>query len=481
MLRDIIRKEIMDNVSTLKFVVTFGVVIVLVISGLMLGSRNYIDQRGEVNRQRQLNEKMLESQRDWLSAGWTGVIESKKPHVLTTVDAGIDNSLGRLGYVNTLMDARLDESRNLVSPILAVFGDVDLTFIVKIILSLFVILLTYDAVSGEKERGTLKLSLANEVPRYKLLLGKIFGGFSVIAFSFILPLLIGLAFMMAFYSNVLADFTPDAWWRLLIIVGIYLLYLAVFFSLGLLVSASCQRSSTSFIILLVMWVLFVTIIPRVSLSTAERLKPYESYTTLQTKAYKEIAEQRQKMMKDMMPKFITAQQRMAVAEFTGQNTEPSTEFSELQTQMWEGMTSIQEEVMGKYDLQYERQQNEQIALAESMSRFFSPASSMSFAVENLAGSGWSRQYEYVKQMREFRNTFVDYIYETSRKIEYTGLFSMFESQKLDIDPNKIKFEFLEESLPEVVERSILDIGVLALMAIIFFAASFVVFLRYDVR
>ena len=73
----------MDNVSTLKFVVTFAVVFILVISGLMLGSRNYLEQRGEINRQRQLNEKTLESQRDWLSAGWTGVIESKKPYVLT--------------------------------------------------------------------------------------------------------------------------------------------------------------------------------------------------------------------------------------------------------------------------------------------------------------------------------------------------------------------------------------------------------------
>ena len=172
---------------------------------------------------------------------------------------------------------------------------------------------------------------------------------------------------------------------------------------------------------------------------------------------------------------------MAVADFLGQSNEPSTEFSELQTEMWEGMSKIQEDVMGKYDLEYERQQNEQIALAESMSRFLSPASSMSFAVENLAGSGWARQYEYVKQMREFRNTFTDYVFDTARKVEYTGLLNMLDRQKLNIDPNKIKFEFVEESLDEVVEKSILDIGVLALMSIIFFAASFVVFLRYDVR
>ena len=84
-------------------------------------------------------------------------------------------------------------------------------------------------------------------------------------------------------------------------------------------------------------------------------------------------------------------------------------------------------------------------------------------------------------MRDFRNVFVDYIYATAKKVEYTGLISMLDRQKLDIDPTKIRFDFVEESLAEVVERSLLDIGVLALMSIIFFAASFVVFLRYDVR
>jgi len=44
MLRDIIRKEIMDNVGTLKFVVTFVVVILLVISGLIIGSKNYTEK-----------------------------------------------------------------------------------------------------------------------------------------------------------------------------------------------------------------------------------------------------------------------------------------------------------------------------------------------------------------------------------------------------------------------------------------------------
>jgi ABC-type transport system involved in multi-copper enzyme maturation permease subunit len=483
MLRTIIRKEVMDSVSTLKFVVAFAVVVVLVISGLTLGSRNYLEQRGEVNKQRQLNQKTLESQFDWLNAGWAGVIESKKPYVLTTIDSGIDNSLGRLAYVDTLQDARLDESRNLISPILAVFGEVDITFVVKIILSLFVILLTYDAVSGEKERGTLKLTLANDVPRYKLLLGKIIGGFTVIAISFILPLLIGLAFLMSFYSQVLGDFTSDSWWRLLLIVVVYLLYLAVFFSVGIMVSSLSHRSSTSFVVLLVIWVVFATIVPRISLAASERLRPYESYTALQTKAYKEISEKRAEVIKDFLPRFIQVRNRGMMQAFMGgsQQQPASNELSRMMTDFWRGLTDVQREVMDTYDLQYDRQQRAQIDLAESISRYLSPTSAMSFAVENLAGSGWVRQKEYVDQLRKFRNDFMDYIFSESEKVKFESMWDMMDKQKLDVDIARISFNFQEESLGAIFSRTMGDMAVLIIMSLVFFAASFVAFIRYDVR
>jgi len=287
--------------------------------------------------------------------------------------------------------------------------------------------------------------------------------------------------MMGFFPQVLGDFTPDTWWRLLIIIAVYLLYLAVFFSVGLFVSAFSQRSSTSFIVLLVVWVLFVTIVPRVSLASAERLRPYESYTTLQTKAFKEIAEKRAAVIKEVIPRITAIQQKLAMAEISGQALEPSTEFSEIRTEIWERLNKIRQDTMERYDAQYEREQSAQISLAESMSRFLSPASAMSFAVENLAGSGWARQKEYIKQLRDFRNRFSDYIFNAAKKVEYRGFMDMFDARKLDVDASRIRFDFREEDLATVVSRSILDIGVLALMSIIFFAASFVAFLRYDVR
>ncbi len=473
MLRDIIRKEIMDNISTLKFVVTFVVVIVLVFSGLTLGSKNYLEQRGDLVRQLQLNQRMMASQSNWLSAGYIGIFESKRPYVLSAIDNGIDNSLGRQAQVNIDMETRLDESRNLVSPILAVFGDVDLTFVVKIILSLFVILLTYDAISGEKERGTLKLNLANDVPRHRILIGKILGGFISIIIPFLLPLLIGLAFMMTFFPDVLADFNTETWYRLLIIVGVYLLYLAVFFALGLLVSSLCHRSATSFIVLLMIWVLVVTIIPRLSVTAAERLRPYESYTTLQTRAFREISAQRRELMERFQDpqEWVRAMNEGRLAAY----------FAEI----FSDQASLQQEIMDRYNRQYERQQSAQITLAETLSRSLSPTSAMSFAVQNLAGTGWARQEEYVRQLREFQDEFRDYVLGQVAQTEVRDFSTfqedMFLNESLDVSMESINFEFREESLATVLDRSLWDIAVLVLLTIVFFTAAFVAFLRYDVR
>lgn len=469
----IFRKEIKDNISTLKFVATFVIVFILVIVSLAMGSKNYLEQRGDINQKRVLNQKMLANQTNWLTAGMIGVMESKQPYVLSTVDNGIDNSLGRMAQVNIDMETRLDESRNLVAPILAVFGDVDLTFIVKIILSLFVILLTYDAISGEKERGTLKLMMANNVPRHKVLLAKVLGGYISIIIPFLLPLLFGLAFMMGFFPEVLNDFTGETWWRLLIIVCVYLLYLSVFFTVGLLVSSICHRSSTSFIVLLMFWVLFVAVIPGLSLTTAERMRPYESYTTLQTKAFKEISEKR----KELLAKFAD-QQMWARAIQEGR-------MAQMFAGIFEDQAKMQQEVMDKYNRQYERQQADQITLAETLSRALSPTSAMSFAVHNLAGTGWARQEEYVKQLREFQNEFREYILGElgSQEVQNPANFyeELFLKRSLDVKLDQVSFDFREESLATVVSRSLWDIGMLALLSIVFFAAAFVAFLRYDLR
>jgi hypothetical protein len=51
-----------------------------------------------------------------------------------------------------------------------------------------------------------------------------------------------------------------------------------------------------------------------------------------------------------------------------------------------------------------------------------------------------------------------------------------------IDPAELpEFQYRQPPLESVVRASVLDLGILAIFNIVFFAGAFVAFLRYDVR
>lgn len=473
MFKTLLYKELLDAILSLKFVVSFVVVTVVLIFSLNSGATAYLENIDEAKLRQEFNHQFLVNQNDWIAAGVYGVTESRIPYVLNVFDRGITNSLGREAVVNTDMETRLDKSKNLVSPILSLFDDIDLTFIVKVILSLFAILLSYEAISGEKERGTLRLIMTNKVPRYLVIISKIIAGFIVLALSLILPLLIGIAFLAGFHPQILNAFDATTWMRFIFMLLTYVMYLAVFLAIGVFVSALCHRSSTSFVVMLMIWILFVAIIPQLSQSASERFTKYQSYVSLQTQAMKEIAEKRDEWMKEVESSEVW---RKAIREGT---------VPQLMADQIIEETRLKQEVMDQYSRRHDQQQSRQILLAKTMARTISPVSAMSFAVQDLAGSGWSRQQEYLNQLREFQKGFRAYIVdeldsltsEDPRKIWDV----IYDNESLDVKKQAVTFDFIEEPLDAVVSNSLWDIGVLGVLFLVFFSAAFVAFLRYDVR
>ncbi len=273
MLKDIIKKEILETITSAKFVFTFLLCAVLILLSVFTGISNYRSDSKEYTAALALNKKNLESQPSYQALAGLGTKINKTPQVLGAIASGIDEAVGRVAAVNIAYDPNLVDSKYESNPIFSVFGALDLTFIVKIVLSLFAILFTYDAIVGEKERGTLKLTLSNRVPRDRLILGKVIGGFISLLIPLVIPLVLSMLMLLVF-PNI--SMTGDSWGRLLIMFLMYFLYLSVFITLGLFVSARTNRSSTSFLILLFIWVIFVTVIPKLSVITAAQLKPIPS-------------------------------------------------------------------------------------------------------------------------------------------------------------------------------------------------------------
>ena len=142
---------------------------------------------------------------------------------------------------------------------------VDWGFIIGYVLSLVALLFTFDSISGEREHGTLRLTLANAIPRHTVLIGKFLGAFISVSIPFVLAVLVNLL-VISTSSDVYLD--TEAWGRLGIIFFVAVLYTCLFLALGMLVSARVQRSAVSLVILLLVWVVFVVFMPSTLASIA---------------------------------------------------------------------------------------------------------------------------------------------------------------------------------------------------------------------
>jgi len=469
MLRDIIAKEIQDTIMSPKFVFTFLLCTILILLSVYTGINNYQAEQKEYSAAVALNKKNLESQPTYQNLAGTGIKINRPPQVLSTIVNGIQEAVGRVATINIAFDPSMIESKYSSSPIFAVFGALDLTFIVKIVLSLFAILFTYDAIVGEKERGTLKLALSNKVPKDRLILGKAIGGFISLLIPLIIPLVLGLLILLI-YPNI--SLSGDDWVRLCIIGILFLLYLSVFFTLGLFISARTTKSSTSFLILLFVWVTFVTIIPKAAIMTAAQINPIPSVheITAQKDAYLQeiqkeaVVEQRQ---------YVKDNPRPEKAEEIAKWNEDLKKWAE---DFQQRLTSKIDERNAAIERDYQAKMRGQQKLAVNLSRI-SPASALMFGTMNLARTGIIEHERFLNSVKNYKPIFTKWINaKMMRSLNLGGG----EQPKPELD-DMPQHEFIPERLGDSIKRMLPDLMLMILLIIVFFMGAYISFIRYDVR
>ncbi len=468
MLRDIIRKEILDNITSPKFVFTFLLCTILILLSVYTGVTNYRAEKKEYTAALALNKKNMEAQPNYNSLAGIGIKVSKPPQVLGTVVTGIEEAVGRVAPVNIAADPNLIDSKYSSNPVFAVFGALDLMFIVKIVLSLFAILFTYDAIVGEKEKGTLKLALSNDLPRDRLILGKAIGGYISLLLPLLVPLLLSLLFLII---------TPDIslsgqdWARLMLVFLMFFLYLSVFFSLGLFVSARTSRSSTSFLVLLFLWVVIVMVIPKAAVIVAGQARPIPSVHEITAKkdAYlQQIQAESTKEVRD----WVTKNQADAVKDPKG-----------FQDKFKQYIQDYQQEATNKIDQNnaalerdYQQKKRAQQGLAVNLSRI-SPASALTFGSMTLARTGVDEYDRFLASVRAYKPIYTKWI---NSKMGESINFNTGEQAKISVE-DMPQHVYAQERLSGSFVRTIPDFVLLVVMIIVFFVGAYVSFLRYDVR
>jgi ABC-type transport system involved in multi-copper enzyme maturation permease subunit len=374
----------------------------------------------------------------------------------------VDEAVGRVATVNIAYDPNLVDSKYESNPVFSVFGALDLTFIVKIVLSLFAILFTYDAIVGEKEKGTLKLTLSNRVPRDRLILGKVIGGFISLLIPLIIPLILSLLILLV-YPNI--SLAGQDWLRLLLMFLMFFLYLSVFFTLGLLVSARTSKSSTSFLVLLFIWVIFVTIIPKLSVMSAGRLKPIPSVHEITAK-------------KDAFLQQIQGGAQKRVLDWIKENSATAAKDQKgYQEKFKKFLEDYQQDLTSKIDESNAALERDYQAKKKSQERI-SPASALTFSTMSFARTGLDEHERFLASIRAYKPIFTKWANaKMMRTIDFSG---SGQTAKVVLD-DMPQHKFEPETLSKSLARTIPDFGLMLFLIIVFFAGAYVSFLKFDVR
>jgi ABC-type transport system involved in multi-copper enzyme maturation permease subunit len=351
------------------------------------------------------------------------------PNPLSILAKGLDEAMARSFEVSRIgIDVRAGQKSG--NAIFAFFPTPDFLYVVRVVLSLVALLFGFDQVSREKEAGTLRLMLANQTSRSAVLLGKWIGNFLSLAVPFLLVTTLGIA-VLGLDPDV--RFSADQILRLGLILALTLVYIAFFLSLGILISTLTRRASSSVVILLFIWVLLVFILPNLGTLVARQMVDVPSVRAL--------SEKREQVWT-----------REILLRIKGQGDMPS----HIKT-----ISDENDALEADYRLKFDRLVN----LSKNINRV-SPVASFVYATTEIAGTGIGEEGAFKREVVRYKNAVLG---------------KMLASPDLE-SSEYLAFFYRYRPLGRVLAAGALfDTAWLAGFGVLFFALSYIAFVRYDVR
>lgn len=412
MLVSIIKREFQDNLFSFKFSLTLIVCLVLFLTSAYLMTEDY------QKRVQQYSTTKSQQERP---------IEERSPIPLSIMAKGLDNSMGYAQQHN---------------PLFAIFGTLDFVYIVKVALSLMAIFFSFGVISGEKESGTLALTMSNAVSRNTVILGKWIGNYAALIAPFLLAAIIEL---LVINLSGWVSMNSDIWARMILMIAVSLVYISVFFGLGVFVSAMTQKSSTSLIISILVWATLLLAVPSTAVLVSRSIVDVPSLEETQQKkdaVWRELYTETARKLSDRLVE----------------------QGSEAQM-MWDDMYRRMSVENKRLDDLRKQKLRRRTSIARNMTRI-SPALSYVFASTALAGTGIDDKYSY-DDLAEKTRAEADGDQEARRARDKIA----------PPDIGALSRKTFQESL----RIALPDIAVLLILNVLIFMCAYIAFMRYDVR
>jgi ABC-type transport system involved in multi-copper enzyme maturation permease subunit len=349
------------------------------------------------------------------------------------------------------------------------------------------LVLSFSAISGERETATLRLMIANSVPRHRVLLSKLVGISTALLMPLLLSVLVALLVLDA--SPVIAIASPQIWPALLLILGVTGLFLLGMVGLGLLVSTLTHTAMNAMVLAFLIWAGLVLGIPKVSPMFADILHPVQRASTFDfTKRLiaedidRELIEEREALRKKCFDEFGAPESDMRTnAPDSDEGKKAKAEFERLFAPIAEQYKKRLAEELRRVERDYRRRTSVRSAIAMNLSRI-SPVCSYTYVVCGLAGTGAAEPDNFIRNAQRFQDDVKQNIYTKviiSRRRHGASFRAVegFDARTAHLPDMTYAYPPLTTALQNVWP----DILLLGLFDVLFFSLAFLRFNKYDMR
>lgn len=492
MIWKIAKKEFLLNLMTFKFAVGTILSMILVAVFVPILAKAYQERLKVYNENVAYNEGEL--RKVVVYKNITPTIY-RPPSVLAVFSEGLEKQLGNSATIE--YDKVPEITGAAANHYLSIFSVFDASLIFKIVIGVLALLLAYDAISGEREQGTLRLMLSGAAARYQVLLGKLVAGLLVLIVAVTIAFSVGLIILLFFP---MVDLAGSDWIRIGLMYFASLIFIVTMYNLGLLFSCLARRSALSLVLALFVWVVFVVVIPNASVYLATQIRPVEpedkineQIAALQREARTEVNSERERLNQSYMSGY-DEQSDVSGGGFGHGYLRSGTE-THIHNELIDYSIGVPIDIRyadryAEVEYSYLRGLIEQTRLANNISRT-SPISLYENIMSALAGTDMAGIRHFIDAVKLYRKDIVEYMRSRTNNFSSTIFFTPCTKEEIKTRPRTDDAAPLELSdLPRfsykadmvaTLRRIIPDLALLILGNVLFFAIAFAAFLGYDVR
>ncbi len=473
-----IEKEIRENLLNQRFLAASALSILLIVVMVLTLSASYRADVADYRSRQDSQENFIRNFGHLNRVGWMArPLRGPAPYSFLVL--GIEREAAQENFLS--------------SPMPVLFSRLDLVTIVTLVMSLMAILFSYNALSGERESGLLKLLLSSNMPRSTLVLGKYIGGTISLLIPFTIGLLAGLL-VPAINSTVRLE-TMDTGIFLLLAAGSFL-YISAFYALGLCFSARSESSGVSVLKSLFAWVILVLMIPNIGPFLAAEIYHIPSRTKMDMETWTVTSEERDKIVAERGREMLrTTYARIAPDLARGSGpVRDSLLKAKIDSDMafkddydrykkdWMAMVNEvnagQQQKVKAIKEEFAARSKIQERLA-TMFGMVSPLASYVFLATELTDAGIGADDHWQAERQNYFATMDPLLMGIyNRELKKNPQLSVDDRIDLGDFP---RFRHQPLGLSERVEASLAPFGVLVLFNILFLGAAFISFMKYDIR